>query len=152
MKNYYTILEVNENASSEVIEKVYKVLAKKYHPDMNQGVEQKEAEEKFKDVLEAYDVLSNENKRAVYDKNLSLIKNENENDIKSKEIEYQRKAYNDAYLRALKNFKVKYIYPANFQEFLIDLFTVIFMIMIIVLVYQIPIFRDFIREVILNFN
>jgi curved DNA-binding protein CbpA len=135
-----------------VIEKVYKVLAKKYHPDMNQGIEQKEAEEKFKDVLEAYNILSNKNKRAVYDNELALLKKDNENVIRSKEIEYQKRAYNDAYLRALKNFKVKYIYPANFQEFLIDLFTVIFMIMIIVLVYQIPIIRDFIKEVVLNLN
>ena len=46
MKNYYDELEVSKNASKEVIEKVYKVLAKKYHPDMNQGDSKKEAEEK----------------------------------------------------------------------------------------------------------
>lgn len=48
MKNYYEILEVNEKASKEVIEKVYKVLAKKYHPDLQRTPEEKEkAEEKI---------------------------------------------------------------------------------------------------------
>lgn len=67
MKNYYDELEVNKNASKEVIEKVYKVLAKKYHPDMNQGDAKQEAEEKFKKISEAYEVLSNEEKRKKYD-------------------------------------------------------------------------------------
>lgn len=67
MKNYYDELEVNKNASKEVIEKVYKILAKKYHPDMNQGDAKQEAEEKFKKISEAYEVLSNEEKRKKYD-------------------------------------------------------------------------------------
>lgn len=67
MKNYYDELEVSKNASKEVIEKVYKVLAKKYHPDMNQGDTKQEAEEKFKKISEAYEVLSNEDKRKKYD-------------------------------------------------------------------------------------
>ncbi len=67
MKNYYDELEVNKNASKEVIEKVYKVLAKKYHPDMNQGDAKQDAEEKFKKISEAYEVLSNEEKRKKYD-------------------------------------------------------------------------------------
>lgn len=67
MKNYYDELEVSKNASKEVIEKVYKVLAKKYHPDMNQGDAKQEAEEKFKKISEAYEVLSNEEKRKKYD-------------------------------------------------------------------------------------
>lgn len=67
MMNYYDELEVSKNASKEVIEKVYKVLAKKYHPDMNQGDAKQEAEEKFKKISEAYEVLSNEEKRKKYD-------------------------------------------------------------------------------------
>ena len=50
MKNYYEILEVNKKASQETISKVYKFLAKKYHPDANPENKQ-EAEEKFKDCL-----------------------------------------------------------------------------------------------------
>lgn len=66
MKNYYEILEVSETASKEVIEKVYKVLAKKYHPDVNpENI--KEAEEKFKEISEAYEVLSDDTKRKAYD-------------------------------------------------------------------------------------
>lgn len=73
MKNYYDELEVSKNASKEVIEKVYKVLAKKYHPDMNQGDSKKEAEEKFKKISEAYEVLSNEEKRKKYDLELESL-------------------------------------------------------------------------------
>ena len=73
MKNYYEELEVSKNASKEVIEKVYKVLAKKYHPDMNQGDAKQEAEEKFKKISEAYEVLSNEEKRKKYDLELESL-------------------------------------------------------------------------------
>ena len=66
MKNYYEILEVNKKASQETISKVYKFLAKKYHPDANPENKQ-EAEEKFKEISEAYEILSNEEKRKQYD-------------------------------------------------------------------------------------
>ena len=69
MKNYYDELEVSRNASSEVISRAYKVLAKKYHPDTTTE-DKKIAEEKFKKISEAYEVLSNEQKRAEYDKTL----------------------------------------------------------------------------------
>lgn len=69
MKNYYEILEVNEKASSETISKIYKFLAKKYHPDANPDNKQ-ESEEKFKEISEAYEVLSNQEKRKEYDKEL----------------------------------------------------------------------------------
>ena len=66
MKNYYEILEVNKKASPETIAKVYKFLAKKYHPDANLENPQ-EAEEKFKEISEAYEILSNEETRKQYD-------------------------------------------------------------------------------------
>lgn len=69
MKNYYEILEISESASQEVIERVYKLFAKKYHPDVNPD-NPKEAEEKFKIITEAYEVLSNEAKRREYDNQL----------------------------------------------------------------------------------
>jgi curved DNA-binding protein CbpA len=81
MENYYELLEVNENASQEVIEKVYKTLAKKYHPDLNPD-NPKAAEEKFKKVSAAYEVLSNETKRKEYDQKLQAQKMQ----------EYQRRA------------------------------------------------------------
>ncbi len=64
-KDYYQILGVSENASGDEIKKAYRKLAKKYHPDANKG--SKEAEQKFKEVSEAYHVLSDEKKRAQYD-------------------------------------------------------------------------------------
>ena len=67
MKNYYEELEVSNKASKEVIEKAYKVLAKKYHPDTNTDENKAQAEEKFKKLNEAYEVLSNAQKRSQYD-------------------------------------------------------------------------------------
>lgn len=64
--NYYEILQVSENASEEVIRMAYKALAKKYHPDVFDG-DPKIAEQKMKELNEAYDVLSNQQKRMEYD-------------------------------------------------------------------------------------
>lgn len=67
MKNYYEILEVNKKASKEVIEKAYKVLVKKYHPDVNVNQKGWEADKKIKEINEAYEVLSNDFLREQYD-------------------------------------------------------------------------------------
>lgn len=64
-KDYYRILGVDRNASDKDIKAAYRKLARKYHPDVNPG--DKAAEEKFKEVSEAYEVLSNKEKRARYD-------------------------------------------------------------------------------------
>jgi len=73
MKNYYEVLEISENASQEVVERVYKLFAKKYHPDLNPD-NPKEAEEKFKEITEAYEILSDESQRRSYDEKLNLEK------------------------------------------------------------------------------
>ena len=75
MKNYYEILEVNEKASQEIINKVFKMHIKKWHPDLYQGDEKIEAENKTKELNEAYSILSDENKRANYDMELQSEKN-----------------------------------------------------------------------------
>ena len=64
-RDYYEVLGVKKDASADEIKKAYRTLAKKYHPDMNPG--DKEAEVKFKEANEAYDVLSDADKRAKYD-------------------------------------------------------------------------------------
>ncbi len=66
MKDYYKILGVDRGASIEEIKRAYRRLAKQYHPDMNAG--NREAEEKFKDISEAYHVLSDPKRRAEYDR------------------------------------------------------------------------------------
>ena len=66
LKNYYDILGVSEKADADEIKKVYRKLAQKYHPDRNP--DNPEAEERFKEVQEAYDVLSDAKKRKQYDR------------------------------------------------------------------------------------
>ena len=69
-QNYYDILEVSKNASPEIIEKAYKTLVKKYHPDLQQDENKNKYEEKIKKINEAYDILSDPEKRKKYDLNL----------------------------------------------------------------------------------
>ena len=66
MKNYYEILEVDKKASQEIIEKAYRILVKRYHPDL-QG---NEYEKEMREINEAYAVLADEYKRQQYDKKL----------------------------------------------------------------------------------
>ena len=64
-RDYYEVLGVQKDASAEDIKKAYRQLALKYHPDRNPG--DKTAEEKFKEAAEAYEVLSDPQKRSRYD-------------------------------------------------------------------------------------
>ena len=84
METLYDILEVSRKASKEVIEKAYKTLAKKYHPDLQTAENKEYAEKRMKEINEAYDILSNEEKRKEYDYKL-----ENEEE-KQRQQEYQK--------------------------------------------------------------
>src|ERR1044071_5305954 len=66
MADFYSVLEVERTASDEEIKKSYRKLAMMYHPDRNNGA--KEAEERFKEITEAYAVLRDPQKRAAYDR------------------------------------------------------------------------------------
>lgn len=93
MKNYYEILEVDRKASPEVIDKAYKTLAKKYHPDLQDENNKNIYAEKMKEINEAYNVLSDDYKKTTYDEQLesSLVsKTEYEKVIKeNSELKHQ---------------------------------------------------------------
>ena len=63
-RDYYEVLGLSKGASEDEIKKAYRKLSKKYHPDINK---EPDAEEKFKEVSEAYEILSDPQKRAAYD-------------------------------------------------------------------------------------
>ena len=65
MKDLYKVLGVSKSAGPDEIKKAYRKLAKQYHPDLNPG--NKEAEQKFKDISQAYDILADADKRKKYD-------------------------------------------------------------------------------------
>ena len=101
METLYDILEVSRKASPEVIDKAYKILAKRYHPDLKSGEEKLVAEEKMKQINEAYMILSDEQKRKEYDKKLEAQEKiepevpEEQNDISEEDLQFLnwQKAY-----------------------------------------------------------
>ena len=107
MKNYYEVLQVNENASIEVIEKAYKVLVKRYHPDLQKSEKNKNTyEQKLKQINEAYHVLSNEFLREQYDV-----------EFKREKEELLRKKYGEESYKAEKtNFYNNYKKEKNKQN------------------------------------
>lgn len=124
-KNYYEILEVDVKASKEIIEKAFKVLAKRYHPDTQSDDKKAWAEEKFKELNEAYEVLSNDESRKNYDIELDYDKNsvidalcaKNENlqhlvKELQKELEYV-KAHNNETFNSFNNFKTVETQPQD---------------------------------------
>ena len=70
MKDYYELLEVNKNASDDTIKKVFRMLIKKNHPDLFEGKEKTKAEERVKELNEAYEILSDKEKRKKYNEEL----------------------------------------------------------------------------------
>lgn len=97
MKTLYEILEVSETASDEIIEKAYKVLAKKYHPDLQQNGDKKSAEETMKKINEAYDVLSNKEKRRKYDEELKIKRDSEKTYNQPKQESYDTSRTNQTY-------------------------------------------------------
>lgn len=102
MENYYEILQVSPNATKEIIDKAYKTLAKKYHPDANPVEKKQWAEENFKKINAAYEVISDEEKRKQYDEQLKRAKQQEDQE------RYQRLyEQNEALKRELNNLKAR---------------------------------------------
>lgn len=89
MKDYYQILEIPRNASSEEIKRAYRKLAVKYHPDKNDG--NKQAEDKFKALNEAYRTLSNPSKRYYYDNPQEAVKVQYQNSYLYRKIQFYKR-------------------------------------------------------------
>ena len=108
-KNYYEILEVNENASPEIIEKAYKTLVKKYHPDLQNDEQKNLCEQKLKTINEAYEILSDKEKRKNYDIHLQKIQNKelkdlyNENEHLKTELDNLKNTKNNSIYNNLEN-------------------------------------------------
>lgn len=101
MKTLYEVLEVSENASKEIIEKAYKVLAKKYHPDLQTEGDKQEAEKKMKQINEAYEVLSDDTKRKDYD--LKLTEERKQEEVqKQQAASYKQNQYTQQYQEQTK--------------------------------------------------
>ena len=92
MSNLYDKLEVSKNASKEVIDKAYHVLVKKYHPDLQHSVEEKKiAEEKIKEINDAYEILSNSEKRKIYNLKLEQELEQEKRDKEKEKLEILEK-------------------------------------------------------------
>ena len=136
-KKYYDILQVNRNASPEIIEKAYKTLAKKYHPDLQAEENKKQAEEILKEINEAYEILSVPEKKEKYDaflleeEKISQIETitqkttqltpsntilEEELDLKQKHLENLRREQELAYQEQVQQAKQKAYYDAYIQD------------------------------------
>ena len=100
MENYYEILQVSSNATKEIIDKAYKTLAKKYHPDANPPEKKGWAEENFKKINEAYETISDKDKREKYDEQLKKAKQKLEQERYNRLYEQ-----NEALKRELNNLR-----------------------------------------------
>ena len=196
MKNYYEILEVDKNASQEVIDKAYRTLAKKYHPDLQQVDMKQEYAEKMKIINQAYDVLSKEDQRQQYNqqleeesirqkqeqerimrenyelkqrlnrnqvinRNINVNEKANVNNTQSvdegtlrnmsrvlnEEIQAARqKAYYDAYIQDMRNRGYRIRYKHGFKFYFKRFLTLIIMVGIFFLIYQIPPVKNYFAQ------
>ena len=168
MKDYYSILEINQSASAETIEKVHKLLVKKYHPDLQPNENKREAELKLRDINEAYEVLTDENKKREYDEKLKeekikeimleIKQNHQENQyddnytqdvveyaqqgISDDEIRRQAQVYYDELYRQFL-YRSGYIkdYKAIFKNYVAMFLTILIIIAIIYILFKVPYFK-----------
>lgn len=115
MNTLYEILEVSESASKEVIEKAYKVLAKRYHPDLQLPENKQMAEQKMKQINEAYDILSDDSKRKAYDEKLKSQR-EAENREKIEQNQYRQQGMSPEELKYREMQRKKYEEQLRHQQ------------------------------------
>lgn len=151
-KNYYQILQVDPNASSEIIDKAYKTLIKKYHPDLQTEENKVYATEMIKKLNEAYEVLSNDEKRRLYDINLNKnnISIEEYNNLYDQNIELknqlnnninkQKNIVNNNYKKTYNNYKQQY-FQKTFHEKFLDTLALFITIIVVLLLFKIPFIR-----------
>ncbi len=110
METLYDVLEVSRKASPEIIDKAYKTLAKKYHPDLQTGDNKVIAEEKMKKINEAYSVLGDEQRRKKYDEKLeneAKARIEQQSNLNNIKQEQKFGDWRDLYSSLNKNRKYK---------------------------------------------
>lgn len=107
MKNYYDLLEVTPKASKEIIEKAYKVLIKKYHPDLYSGEERIYAENKTRDLNEAYRILTSDFLREQYDLELEKETKFSQNDINKRNSRRNENLNNNISNNGYENREIK---------------------------------------------
>ena len=167
-ENYYDILQVNKNASKEIIEKAYKTLVKKYHPDLQENNIKIEYEEKIKKINEAYEVLSNSEKRKSYDltlkqseisindynslyqENIKLKNNLNFLKQKLNNVNYNNNNYNTVnsyyqndYIQTSKKQLYQFKYKTMFKNLISLFITILVIIIIIYILWHIPFTKNY---------
>lgn len=135
-KNYYDWLEVSKHASPEIIEKAYKTLVKKYHPDLQENSQKNKSEEILKKLNAAYEILSDPEKRKNYD--ISIQE-------KPKVSNQQTTIYAQNITPKKEEPKIKY--KKTKKEYQKDLIAFILTILFLLIICQIP----FVKKIIIDF-
>jgi curved DNA-binding protein CbpA len=115
LKNYYHILGVSSSATAKEIKTAYRTLAKRYHPDVSSDPN---AEERFIEVTQAYDILSHESKRKQYDRNLNYRKEKKQTTQTNQYEDWMRKQQQASRNKAKSHAKMGY--KQYKQEYLYD--------------------------------
>lgn len=138
-KNYYDWLEVSKQASPETIKTAYKTLVKKYHPDLQESSQKGKSEEILKKINEAYAVLSDSEKRKIYDNSIQdqpKVSKQEKSKISTENIVQKQFKYD-----------IKSKPKKTYEEYKKDFIALIFTIFIILILFNIP----FVKKIIINF-
>lgn len=165
MENYYKILEVDKDASQEIIDKAYKILVKKYHPDLQSDSQKSISENKIKKINEAYSVLSDPIKRENYNKQLldtqvtideyNILANENlqlkkelyniKSQLNDTSKYFNNKNNSSSFNPQIQQPSKKYNYPKKhsiFKKIFMFLYCIFFTYLIIYIILQNPYIKE----------